>query len=332
LDEKFKYNIGFRSFLSKKPRTLVGANYKYDVEILGQSQNAFTQDNILASLFRRNPLSKLTQVEEYNSWLDHEWVTGFSNRLSLVNRTMTPLGGFKYEYFINDSTVFEKTNITTSEIRLLTRFAYGEKYLNGEFSRVSLGTRYPILQLQYTLGIKGALHSDYNYQKLSLNINDRFRINPIGFTDYIVEYGKIWGNLPYPLMELHGGNETYTYDPMAFNLMNYYEFVSDEYATVSVFHHFDGFFLNHIPLMRKLKWREVVTAKALWGRVGSKNQNTLLFPSTLNTLNKGPYYEAGVGIENIFKVLRFDALWRLSYLDKPNISKFGIRGSLQLSF
>jgi hypothetical protein len=331
-DEKFKYSLGFRSFVSKKPRQLVGMNYKNDYEILGQSQNAFTQDNILASVFRRTPLTKLTGVQQVEAWYDREWFSGFNTRASFVSRTMTPVGDFRYEFRDGDGAIRVKENIITSEIRLNTRFAYDEKYVEGEFSRTSLGTRYPITQFQYGYGIKDLFGSDYSYHRITLSVDDRFRINPIGYTDYYIEAGKAWGRLPYPLMILHPGNESYVYDFYAFNMMNYYEFVSDEYATVYMFHHFDGFFLNKIPLMRKLKWREIVSGKVLVGRVTDKNRETLLFPEHLYELDKGPYYEAGVGLENIFKIFRVDAMWRLSYLDNPNISKFGIRGTIQVTF
>jgi hypothetical protein len=161
---------------------------------------------------------------------------------------------------------------------------------------------------------------------------DRFRINPIGYTDYVIDAGKFFGNVPFPLMEIHGGNETYFYDPYAFNMMRFYEFVSDQYASLSVSHHFEGFFLNKIPLMRKLKWREVASGKVLVGSVNPKSTQLLIFPDALNTLNGKPYYEAGVGVENIFKILRFDLLWRLSHLDNPDISKIGFRGTLQFIF
>lgn len=331
-DDRFKYSLGFRSFITKKPRQLVGMNYRNDYEILGQSQNAFTQDNILASLFRRTPLSKLTGVEQVEGWYDREWFTGFNTKLSFVNRIMTPVGGFRYEFLDNDNTVQQKDNIITSELRINTRFAYDEKYVEGEFSRTSLGTKWPIIQAQYGYGIKDLFAGDYSYHRLSISIDDRFRINPIGFTDYYIEAGKIFGRVSYPLMSIHPGNETYTYDFYAYNMMNYYEFVSDQYATMYVFHHFDGFFLNKIPLMRKLKWREVVSGKILVGSVDKKNTQTLLFPENLYTFNRGPYYEAGVGLENIFKIFRVDAMWRLSYLDNPNISRFGIRATLQVSF
>jgi len=197
---------------------------------------------------------------------------------------------------------------------------------------VSLGTRNPILQAQYTLGIKDLFNSDYNYQKLVVNVDDRIRINPIGYFDYILEYGKVWGQLPYPLLELHGGNETYVYDMYAFNGMNFYEFVSDEYGSASISHHFDGFFLNKIPLMRRLKWREVVGGKALIGRVNDKNRQLLIFPNSLYDLRRAPYFEATAGIENIFKVFRVDGIWRLAYLDNPRVTPFSIRFSLQFVF
>ena len=331
-DQKLKYSFGMRCFLDKNPRTLVGMYYKNDNEILGQSQNGYSHDNILSSVFRIIPLTNLTNVKQVNAYVEHEWFTGFSSTLSFYNRQMSPLADFHYEYQKTPTETVFKDNITTSEIRFLTRLAYDEKYVNGTFSRVSLGTKYPILQAQYTLGIKNLFFSDYNYQKFTVNLDDRIHINPIGYFDYTLEYGKSWGKLPYPLMTIHGGNETYIYDMYAFNNMNYYEFASDEYASVSLSQHFDGFFFDRIPLMRKLKWREVVGGKALIGRVTNKNNDLLIFPSFLSTLNKGPYLEASAGIENIFKIFRVDAVWRLTYLDDPNITPFSIKASLQFAF
>ena len=153
------------------------------------------------------------------------------------------------------------------------------------------------------------------------------------FCDHLVaEGGKIWGSLPYPLLELHNGNETYSYDVTAFNLMNFFEFVSDEYASLSWTHHFNGLFLNKIPLMQKLKWREVASVRGVWGRLNSDSPTELDFPTTLFTLNDKPYWEGGVGIENILKVLRVDVLWRGAYLENPDIAKWGIRGMFVFQF
>lgn len=331
-DEQFKYKLGVRAFLDKNPRTMMGLYYKNDNEILGQSQNGFTTDNILASALRITPLRNLTRVKEINAYIERQWFTGFTSRLSFFNRQMIPLENFHYEYYKTSNQIAYKDQITTTEIRFMTRLAYNEKFVDGVFNRVSLGTRYPIIQAQYTIGIKNLFKSDYDYHKLVVNLEDRIRINPIGYFDYTLQYGKIWKQLPYPLLELHGGNETYTYDYYAYNGMNYYEFVSDEYASASIEHHFDGFFLNHIPLMKKLKWREVIGAKAILGKVNAKNRSLLIFPNHLYDLHKGPYFEANAGIENIFKVFRFDGVWRLSYLDNPRVTPFSIRFSMQFTF
>lgn len=332
-DEKFKYSLGMRAFITKKPRVMVGMFYKNDNEILGQSQNGFTTDNILASVFRISPLRNLTNTKEVNGWIDRQWFTGFNTKLSVVNRQMFPLANFHYEYQKTSTSTAFLDKINTTEIRLLTRLAYNEKYVEGEFSRVALGvTKYPVVQAQYTLGLKDFFGGNYNYQKLTVNWDHRVRVAPIGYFDYVLEYGKVWGQVPYPLLELHGGNETYIYDLYAYNSMNYYEFVSDEYASVNLLHHFDGLFLNRIPLMRKLKWREVVGGKALIGRVNDKNRQLLIFPDHLYDLHKGPYMEVSAGIENIFKVFRVDGVWRLSYLDHPKAQAFTIKASMQFNF
>ena len=177
-----------------------------------------------------------------------------------------------------------------------------------------------------------AYKGEYDYQKLVLNVSDRIRIAPIlGYTDFTFEVGKIWGALPYPLMELHGGNQTYIYDKLSFNMMKNYEFVSDQFISATIFHHFEGLFLNKIPFLRKLKWREVTTAKAVWGSVNQQNRNTLIFPSTLKALDKGPYIEASAGIENIFKLFRIDAFWRLNYKLPNAFDNFGLKFGFQLT-
>ena len=113
--------------------------------------------------------------------------------------------------------------------------------------------------------------------------------------------------------------------------MNYYEFVSDQYVSVYYTHFFDGFFLNKMPVIRSLKLREVAWAQGAIGGLDENNRKLMTFPTTLHALNK-PYLECGAGIENIFKILRIDVVWRLTHLDHPNISKFGFRASLQIKF
>jgi len=329
-DGKFKYAAGFLYMLNKNPRRSFGASYKYDIEQLGQSLNAYSEDNLFASFFRRNPSDKLTIVREYKAFYEHEWFNGFSTTPRFNNRTIYPLGSSTFE--INDNGKIKELNsIKTSEISLEIRYAYDEKFVMGEFERISLGTKYPVLGLRYCHGIPNLLNGDYKYDVLQIGIKHWFNVFSYGWSKYIIEAGKTWGTLPYPLLKLFPGNETFLADEYAYNLMNYFEFVSDQNISLFLTHHFDGIFLNRIPLMRKLKWREVAHAKVVIGSLSEKNKKYSILPPSSFILTK-PYWEAGVGIENIFKIFRVDAIWRLSYLDNPDINNFALFFSFHFSF
>jgi hypothetical protein len=344
-DQTFKYGGGFLYMLNKNPRRSIAASYKYDIEQLGESQNSFISDNILASLLRRNPYNKLSMVKDFRCSYENEWFTGFSNTLTLIHRDIFPLGSTKFE-FLNGGVMPEaKQSITTNEINLNTRFAYNEKFVFGEFERTSMGTEYPILEVKYSYGIPNILGGDYEYSRMQVGIEHWFNVGSFGWSKYIIETGRIWGKLPYPLLKLHEGNETWVFDDYAFNMMNYYEFVSDKYMSFYYVHHFDGLFLNKIPLMRKLKWREVASIRGLVGTLDAKNKeynhNYLheFDPTELMYEVNKPYFEAGVGIENILKVFRINAMWRLSHVDHPRtmgsdktVSQFGILGTMQIYF
>ncbi|MGZ3883580.1 MAG: DUF5686 family protein [Bacteroidia bacterium] len=338
-DQKWKYSLGFKSFITRKPhRQLVGLNFKSDYEILGQSTNGFSQDNLFASFFRTSPLTNLTRVDNTQAWYEREWFPGLISRVTLASSIYTPLGTARYLYYKSDGAIAQKDNIKNTEIRVGVRFAWKEKYVGENFTRVSIGTKWPIIQLNYAKSLQNAFGAEYDFQKFAVNLSDRFRITPIlGYTDYMIQAGKIWGTVPYPLLELHGGNETYVYDYYAYNMMKYYEFGSDQYVSAAVFHHFEGLLFNKVPLLRKLKWREVVSGKAVIGTVSDKNRQVLIFPTsangstTLRALDNGPYVEASAGIENIFKVFRVDALWRCTYHLPHFWDNFGIKFSFQLA-
>jgi hypothetical protein len=332
-DEKWKYALGFKSFITKKPsRQIVGVNYRSDNEILGQSTNGFSQDNVLASFFRSSPLTNLTRVSSVQGYYEREWFQGLITKVSLIGREFIPLGTNRYLYAKSDGSISDQESINNTEARINVRFAWKEKYVGEGFTRLSIGTTWPVVQVNYSKSLQNAFKGQYDYHKLVVNVADRLRITPIlGYTDFTIEGGKIWGAVPYPIMELHGGNQTYLYDYMAFNMMQNYEFVSDQFFSAAIFHHFEGLFLNKVPLLRRLKWREVVTAKAVWGSVNAKNKSTLIFPTTLSALDKGPYVEASAGVENIFKVFRIDAFWRLNYQFEKSIDNFGLKFGFQLA-
>lgn len=338
-DQRLKYGGNFLYLFDQNPRRGVLLDYKHDMEQLGQSVNAFREDNILSSTFRRGPQYTLSMVNQIKTEYEHEWYQGFSNTLRLKWRQYFPYNDQKFLLNTNDNLTTIYSSFITTEISLNTRYAYNERFVMGEFERISLGTEYPVINFTATLGVKNIFGSQFNYQKLELNIDHWFNTYPIGYGTYIIDAGKIFGRLPYPLLKLHEGNQTYFFDEYAFNLMNYYEFVSDQWASITYTHYFDGFFLNKIPLFRRLKWREIAWGKALVGFLRNENYSVMTFPQTLYTLDRQqdlghlkPYVEAGVGVENILKFIRVDAIKRFSYLNHPNISKFGIRVSMYFKF
>ena len=330
LDQKFKYELGMQYILKKNPRKAIDLSYKNDMEQLGASVRAIKQDNIISSIFRSDPNMSLTMVEQYKASFMYEYFNGFSNTLTFRRRNLFPLKDQKFIIY-DDNNSIVKDNIITSEIELKTHFAYKEVFFVDKFNRKSIGTKYPKINLWYAYGIPNLFKSQFEYHKLQISMRQRFNIGSIGYTKYIVSWGKVWGKLPYPILEVHPGNETWIYDDFAFNRMGYYEFISDEYFMVNVSHNFRGLFFNHIPLLRRLKWREVIYGKALLGHLSKKNLNYSQFPKNTSLLTE-PYYEVGAAIENIFKLIRIDASWRLSYLNKENVSPFGIMGSLRVDF
>lgn len=330
-DEKMKYSLGFKTLINKTPWQLIDVHYSDDLQILGRADDLFERDNILTSILARAPVNNLTRVQEARLTYDKDIFTGLEFKLSFINRIFTPLQNNQYDYLSNGQ-LLTKPDIHDPSLQFYLNFSYNDKYVVANMSRTDVGTTYPTLLLLYTEGLKGILQGDYQYHKIVLGLSYVLHINPFGDTHFYVEGGKIFGAVPYPLMDLPPGNETYVYDDNSYNMMNYYEFACDQYLGFNVEHHFEGYFFKKIPLFRKLKWREVAGYKTLIGSINPENEQVLLFPSTLKALSDGPYSEADVGIENIFRFLRIDALWRLTYLNDPNISHFSIMGTLQLIF
>ncbi len=329
-DLTYKGGFDVKYLFKRNPEIYLGIKAQLDVEQLGQGNNIISSDNILNSAFKRTSTDKLNLVKNAKIYFGKEWYEGFSNNLIFSQQILIPIGSTTTDY-LNNKWFVNKSGLNTSEISLSTRFAYNEKYYYAERGKIAINTRYPIINLNLTAGIKGILNSEYEYQKVDLTVSDYLHFSILGETFYFIETGKIFGTLPYPLLQLQKGNETYWYNDYSFNLMNYYEFITDQYLAISVTHRFQGLFLNKIPLMKKLKWREVIMGKGVVGSLTKENQEFSKFPTETTALTK-PYFETSAGIENIFQILRIDAVWRLSYLDKANIDKFGLRIKLQIQF
>jgi hypothetical protein len=348
-DEKSKY-LGAVSYSFKKikvnfneyPINSIKFTYQHDTKIPGQELKFFAEDNFLLS-FKRGVSDKMTYNDLYKLEYNQELTKGFSYGLSFKYLEQKPGGNWSWNYSSSESSKLIKENITTNEVGFTFRFAPNEQFYQGKTYRIPIYNQYPVIQLRGNLGIKDIMNGEYSYQSFSVNIFKRFYASIFGYSDVEVEAGRIWGDVPYPLMYIHNANQTYAYQIQAYNMMNFLEFVSDKYASVNYTHYFNGLFLNRIPLFKRLKFRELVSVKALFGEVGDNNnpflnKQLLAYPTDENgnpltfTLDGKPYMEASVGVSNIFKFLRVDLVKRLTYLENPNAPSLGIRARFKFDF
>ncbi|TXB67939.1 DUF5686 and carboxypeptidase-like regulatory domain-containing protein [Phaeodactylibacter luteus] len=349
-DEAFKYGANGEWIIQRQPRIVAGAAYTNDISLNSENSEEFVQGDLFTGVFRRDLLQKLIRVQEAKGYYERYWKNGFSNRITFLHREMDPYGsifsdgrGFNYAYLSDPSSLSDlDTTIRTTELIFKARYAKDEMLLAGNYNQTSFGSRYPIVELQYTLGVDGLLGGQYTYHKVNLSYRHYFYMNPVGWLSYRLNAGKVFGTVPFLLTEVHPGNEGYLVGRDIFNMMTRYEFASDTYASLLLEHHFDGFFLNRIPLLRKLNFRSYATFKAVMGSISQANRDAnrlnLFEPTTENTYpgfrapDKRPYMEASVGIENILKVFQIEAVWRLSYLDNPQARRFGLRGGVAFYF
>ena len=333
-DNAFKYGGDFNIVVNKKPWQQFKFSYENDLDVSSNEGVTFGEDNILSGFYRRRDTpQKILDHEKIRGHYEKDWIWGLSNSVTFTSVKMQPLFDIYY-YNQHDSLV---SDINNAELDFGLRFAYREKFLFDNYRRYSLGTNYPVINFHYKMGIPDIGSSDFKYTALEFSIDDYFLLGSFGATDYSIKAGKVYGNLPTLLLESPPGNETYFMNHGNFNLMNEYEFVMDTYAELFLTHSFHGFFLNKIPLIQKLKLREVATFKMVYGKLSADNTAANNYLKNVEPFYIGntapspkPYMEAGIGVENIFKLIRVDAIWRLSYRNNPLAPNFGVRVGVSL--
>ena len=335
-DNKFKYGFSGKWMIDTKNRIIISGGNRRDVEQIGASLT--TTNDVLgrsfasSSVFSSGSNGKLTNINLTNVAIEIEPVknlifqTGFSHR-SLESAYST----FSLDYYTDDTHTTTKSDVKQSEVNLQVEFTPKKKSVGYGVERSDVDKPYSRFFVNYSQGFKGILNSDFDYSKLQLYYNQPFLIGPLGRTDLTMELGKTYGKVPLGLMSVIPGNQTYFIIGNTFSNLNFYEFVTDQYATLQWNHNFQGRLLSRIPMMRKLNWREIIGVRAVYGTIS--DQNRLLNAS--NLVYKAPtipYWEYSVGIGNIFKVFRIDASFRGNYRDLPGTSNFTIKGEIGFHF
>ena len=309
---------------------------RHDVMQLGAGQNALTESNILGSLLSRGD-SRLSMVNRGEIGYEHEWSHGTSN---FLGARIQKIFGNRYVPLVRpDGRIVN--SVSDAALHVGMRISKNESIYRLPFDKQYMGTVYPVLTLGFTAGVPAMLNDSYEYYRLEGGIHYKPELPPLGYSNITLQGGKIFGKVPYPLLKLHEGNGTYFYDPNAFSCMNFYEFASDAWVALFFEHHFNGILLGRIPLVKKLKWREVLVCKGVWGTLSKENdgslpdtQAPLLFPRGMTSVSD-PYVEMGFGVENIFRLLRVDCIWRLTHRDpKPgqDVQIFAVNLSMHLKF
>ena len=342
-DKQFRYLFQSIFVLDRKQWSTLRLRYTNDIASSYDHDDEIDQNSVFGSLVRRVPFteSRLVNNKEANIFFNKFFSNGFGLRIEARSSTLTPFFNVYYRHENFTPYIVTKPGVNdsykTNEASFTLRYVLKEKFITQHFRRGSLGSNYPIINLTYTKGFKvdnDFLKSHFNYNKWNLNIQHDFNVGRLGQLSYTLQGAKTNGILPIVLLEVVKGNDTYYYNPYAFNNMNRFEFVADKYASLRLQQSFGSFPFNYIPAIRKLKWRSVATFKGVIGDMSEGNKVANGFydttiPYHFTIPNKQPYMEAGVGIENIFRLLRFDAIWRLNYLENKNVPRFGILGSVQ---
>ncbi|MBK6931332.1 MAG: carboxypeptidase-like regulatory domain-containing protein [Saprospirales bacterium] len=321
------------------PINLLRIKYQKDVRIPGQ-ELAQGQTNNLFTSFVRGVNDKFVYYNRFGFEHEREFQNHFSYAVGLEQQTQQPAGALRFDPVDVGQAVNDPLTTTKAYVRL--RYAPGEKFFQTATYRQTIDVNY-IATLHYARGIDGFYGGEYNFQEIRASFYKFSNLPPIGYNYLYLEAGGVFGKVPYPLLTIHRANQTYVYQLYSYNLMNFMEFISDRYIALNMDHNFYGFFLNKIPLIRKLKLREMITLKILYGAITPTNRpyegsGLYRFPAYPDgspityTLEAKPYVEASIGISNLFKVLRIDLVRRFSYLDHPGAPKYGVRGMLQLQF
>ncbi len=333
-DRDIKAGLGFSYLLSYNHRWIVSLGIKDDLEqrgVLLSQENDVYAKNFASSIFTIGDNSKLTNTTSYRAGIEMEAIKNFRIKLSTKYDYMTSIAGFDMGY-IDPTTGIEQNQLKDFQIQLALIYRPGRKEIGSGVDRDYITNWHPTLRLKYIRGLAGFIDSKFNYDKIKFYYRQPFLSGVFGKTILITELGKTFGTVPLQLMDVIPGNQTITIEENMFSLMDYYEFVSDTYTTLHIDQHFNGRIMNKIPLLNRFDLRATAGIRAMWGDI-TNQENIDINRSEITYLapNKG-YLEYSAGIENIFKVLRVDAVWRTSYLNNPNSNPFGVRFKLEILF
>lgn len=336
-DDKFKYGLAGQWMVNPKNRLIISAANRRDVEQTGvsltTSNNALDRSFASSSFFSRGNNDKLTNLNLTNIGIQIEPVKNLTLRVGATYKTLESASPntFKIDYLSKDGVV--KSDITQTEVDATITYTPGRKTIGYGVERSSSNNgRFPVMFLSYTKGLGNVLNSDFDFHKLQFFYKHRIQIGGFGKLKYVAEVGKTFKDVPISFMDVVPGNQTPFSAQRTFDLLDYYEFVTDEYASLHLEHNFNGRIFSRIPLLRKLNLREIIGVRGIIGTVSESNR--LINDPYSSVTYKSPeklYWEYHAGVDNIFKLLRVDFVFRGNYKDS-NSTNFAVKGGINFYF
>ena len=350
------YSFNKREYvLWEFPKHYLSFKYTYDVMSPMDKYLATDKDNLFVG-WKWTTVDQMSYIRDAQIDYELETHSGFSIKAMARRRNDQPAG--MLAYWKNDGRnpgAWDMTNtfvhdITTTELGVTLRYAPGETFVNTKQRRVPVSLDAPTFTLSHTMGVKGLFGGDYNFNLTEIGLRKRWWFGSWGKLDMKLSAGAQWNTVPFPLLCLPQANLSYItqYNVSslndAFSLIDNMEFLNDRYASLSLTYDLNGKLFNRLPLIKKLKWREMFKVKGMWGTLTDKNNpfksnnpDLFLFPMrngrfTSHVMDNTPYVEVSAGIYNIFKLLHIEYVRRLTYTDLPGTRKGGIRFMIMMIF
>ena len=303
------------------------------------------KDNVFTS-FKWTDVDKMMFYNRQELAFEYEQDWGFKTKVKLKTEENEACGKLYFtplSLYDAETPALEHGKIRTTEASIELRYAPGETYVNTKQRRLKINYDPPVFTLSHTVGVKGVLGGDYNYNFTEASVYKRFWLNSWGKLDVTLKGGIQWNKVPFPLLIMPAANLSYIVEDETFNMINNMEFLNDRYASLDVSWDLNGKIFNRIPLIKKLKWREWLGVKVLWGTLTDKNNPTLAanagdpllmqFPEGSYVMDPHrPYIELIAGIHNIFKIFHVQFVHRLNYNGLPTAKKNGVRLMMRFTF
>ena len=337
-DNQFKYGISGKVLLDRDSRLTLSGGNRRDIEQLGvnltNSTDVLGRSLASSSLINVGNNDKLSSINLSVVALEIEPFKNFTFRVGASYRFLKPASPtFSLDYYTDEARTQTASNIHQTEISTIFSFTPGKEVSGyGVERNVVNGGDFPTFFLNYSLGVKDFLNSDFDYKKVQFFYNQPWMVGGFGKANISVEAGKTFGEVPLGLLSVVPGNQTYFELYNTFSLLNFYEFVTDTYAAVHFEHNFNGRLFSRVPLLRDLNLREIVGIKGVWGELSDANKQLDASGLELIAPNNEPYYEYSVGIGNILKFIRIDAHFRGNYFNNVDARSFGVTAAFGFHF